>query len=78
MISTLGRTMVGLGIAIAVLGVIVWLIGTMLPVDRGGRLPGDIVIERPGFTLYAPFGLMIAVSVIGTLVLWLLSILSRR
>jgi hypothetical protein len=34
-----------------------------------GRLPGDIVVRRGNFTLYAPLGLMIVVSVVLTLVL---------
>ncbi|MGZ6682274.1 MAG: DUF2905 domain-containing protein [Solirubrobacteraceae bacterium] len=36
------------------------------------RLPGDIVIRRDDVTIYIPLGLMIALSVIGSLVLSLL------
>lgn len=38
-----------------------------------GRLPGDIVIEREGFTLYLPLATSLVVSLGLTLVLWLLS-----
>jgi DUF2905 family protein len=38
-------------------------------------LPGDIVIRRGNFTLYAPIGLMILASVVLTV---LLNLLSRR
>jgi len=38
-----------------------------------GRLPGDIVIERDGFTLYIPLATSLIVSLGLTLVLWLLS-----
>jgi len=38
-----------------------------------GRLPGDIVIERDGFTLYLPLATSLIVSLALTLVLWLLS-----
>jgi len=38
-----------------------------------GRLPGDIVIERKGFTLYLPLATSLLVSLGLTLVLWLLS-----
>ena len=38
-----------------------------------GRLPGDIVIEREGFTLYLPLATSLLVSLGLTLVLWLLS-----
>jgi hypothetical protein len=37
-----------------------------------GRLPGDIVIERDGFTLYLPIATSLIVSLVLTLVLWLL------
>lgn len=37
-----------------------------------GRLPGDIVIDRPGFKLYAPFTTMIVLSLVISLVLWML------
>jgi hypothetical protein len=38
-----------------------------------GRLPGDIVVERENFTLYIPIVTSIAVSVVLTLVLWLIN-----
>jgi hypothetical protein len=37
-----------------------------------GRLPGDIVIQRPHFTLYLPITTMILASAVLTLILWLL------
>jgi hypothetical protein len=37
-----------------------------------GRLPGDIVIERESFRLYLPIGTSVLISVILTLILWLL------
>ena len=37
-----------------------------------GRLPGDIVIDRPGFKLFAPFTTMILLSLVISLILWLL------
>jgi hypothetical protein len=33
------------------------------------RLPGDLVLRRGNFTLYFPIGLMILLSVVGTIVL---------
>ncbi len=43
-----------------------WL--TRLPF---GRLPGDIVIARPGLRFYFPLTTMIIVSLIVSLLLWL-------
>jgi hypothetical protein len=48
--------------------------GLLLAAKLGvGRLPGDLVIKRDGFTLYAPIGLMIVLSIVGTIVLNLLA-----
>jgi Protein of unknown function (DUF2905) len=48
--------------------------GLLLAAKLGvGRLPGDLVIKRDGFTLYAPIGLMIVLSIVGTIVLSLLA-----
>jgi len=35
------------------------------------RLPGDIIIERPGFTLYIPLGTSLVISVVLSLLLYL-------
>ena len=42
------------------------LLASKLGVDR---LPGDIVLRRGNFTLYAPIGLMILLSLVATVVL---------
>ena len=42
------------------------LLASKLGVDR---LPGDIVVRRGNFTLYAPIGLMILLSLVATVVL---------
>ncbi len=71
--------MVGFGLGLAAVGALLWLIGSNLPAGtKTGRLPGDLVIERPGFTLYAPIGLMVVISLGATLLFWLLGVLSRR
>jgi len=38
-----------------------------------GRLPGDIVIERENFRLYLPITTSILISIVLSLVLWLLN-----
>jgi hypothetical protein len=37
-----------------------------------GRLPGDLVIDRPGFRFYAPFATMLLVSLVVSFILWLM------
>ncbi len=36
-----------------------------------GRLPGDVVIERPHFRLYFPIVTCLLISVVVTLLIWL-------
>ena len=36
-----------------------------------GRLPGDIVVDRPGFKVFAPFTSMIVLSLVLSLLFWL-------
>jgi len=36
------------------------------------RLPGDILIDRPGFKFFFPFTTMLIVSVVLSLLIWLL------
>jgi hypothetical protein len=63
--GTLGKILVIAGIGIAALGALIWLLaGT----GWFGRLPGDIRIERPGFTCLFPLASMILVSVVLTIV----------
>lgn len=62
------RILVTVGLLIAVIGLL-WPWLSQLPL---GRLPGDIVVDRPGFKLFAPFTTMIIVSVVLSLVIWLL------
>jgi len=73
MLVWLGLGFVGMGIVIAALGLLLGAVGA-----RGGRLlPGDIVISRPGFTFIFPLATSILVSVVLTLVLWLVAALRR-
>ena len=58
------RLLIMLGLLIVGVGVL-WPWLSKLPI---GRLPGDVVVDRPGFKLFAPFTTMIIVS----LIVWLL------
>ena len=62
-----------LGKFIVVIGVIATLIGLVMWSGFApkwlGRLPGDIVWRRDNVTVYIPFGLMILISLILTLLL---------
>ena len=75
MLSSLGRVLLLIGAVTAVAGGALMLIGDRLA--GRGRLPGDIVIQRPGYTFYFPLGLCIAASLLLTFLLWLVR-LARR
>jgi Protein of unknown function (DUF2905) len=62
------RLLIVLGLLIAAVGAL-WPWISRLPI---GRLPGDVVVDRPGFKLFAPFTTMIIVSLIVSLGIWLL------
>ena len=40
---------------------------------RYGHLPGDIVVERNNFTLYVPIATGLLISVVLTLLFWLIN-----
>lgn len=58
----MGQTLLVIGLLIAAIGL---AITVGVPV---GRLPGDIVIRREGFTLYLPIATCILISLVLTLV----------
>lgn len=75
-LSSLGKVLVTIGLILAAMGGLVWLIGrTGLPL---GRLPGDINIRRPGFALYFPLTTMLLVSLLLTVALNIILRLFRR
>jgi len=65
-----GKFLIIAGLVIIVLGAVLMLAGK---VPFPGRLPGDIIIERKNFTFYFPLATSIILSVILTLILWILS-----
>ena len=64
----MSRFLIIAGILLIVLGV-AWPFLARLGL---GRLPGDLRIERDGFTFYFPITTSIVVSLVLTLILWLL------
>lgn len=64
------RALIIAGIVIIAVG-LAWPWLSRLPL---GRLPGDIVVDRPGFRFHFPLATSIIVSLVISLVIWL----SRR
>lgn len=56
-----------LGLAIALLGALLWLFGR----SGGGFLPGDIVVEKKNVRFYFPVVTCLVVSLVLSLIAWL-------
>jgi len=67
--SFLGKMLLGMGLFIALLGLLLLGLGKLFAI---GRLPGDISIHRGNFTLYFPLVTSLVLSLILTIVLNLL------
>lgn len=65
--SSAGPLLVGAGIVLVLVGLLVWSGG----LGWFGRLPGDIRIERDSVRVYVPLVSMLLVSIVLSLVLYL-------
>jgi hypothetical protein len=61
------RALILIGLAVVVIG-LAWPWVSKLPL---GRLPGDIVIDRPGFKFFFPLTTGILVSLVLSFLAWL-------
>ena len=65
---SLGKSLIVIGLVIALIGVIFSLAGR---IPWLGRLPGDIYVKRENFTFYFPLATSIIISLILSFILWL-------
>jgi hypothetical protein len=65
----MSRALILFGLALVVVGLLWPYIGKL----GLGRLPGDIVVERPGYSFYFPLMTSLLLSVVVSLVLWLVN-----
>ena len=68
-IQNIGKFLILLGLLISAIGGLLLLSGK---VPWIGRLPGDILIQKKNFTFYFPLATSILLSLILTLLFWLL------
>jgi hypothetical protein len=72
-LTTIGRWIILGGVGLLIIGVVLWFAGRVgIPL---GRLPGDIRIEREGFSCFAPIATSLLLSVLLTI---LLNLILRR
>ena len=68
---SLARILVGLGLMLVLAGAVVYLLGRFgIPL---GHLPGDFAWRRKNVAVYFPLGTSVLLSILLTLVLYLLS-----
>ncbi len=67
--SALGKSLILIGIVITFIGIVLVFAGK---IPWLGRLPGDIYIKRDNFTFYFPLATSILLSVIVSMLFWLL------
>jgi hypothetical protein len=72
--SGFGWVLVTTGLVVAGVG-LVWVLAPNLP--RPGRLPGDVVIERGDSRFYFPVVTCVVVSVVLSVVVWLVQAVRR-
>lgn len=65
----IGKFLVITGLVIMAVGGLLVLSGK---VSWIGRLPGDIIIEKKNFTFYFPLATSVLISIILTLIFWLI------
>ena len=66
-LSSWGKVLAIVGVVLIVLGGLIWLLGKAgLPL---GHLPGDVRIQREGWSCYVPIVTMILLSLLLTIVL---------
>ena len=68
--SDTGKYIIIAGVMIVLLGVLIYFFHDKL--NWIGRLPGDIRIEKENFRFYFPITTTILLSLLGTLIIWLI------
>ena len=67
--SGVGRLLLTCGLGLAAVGAVLVLIPK---VPWLGRLPGDILVQKPHVTFFFPLGTCLLLSLLGSLVVWII------
>ena len=70
-----GKILMGIGGSLIIVGAVWHFVGKVIPF---GRLPGDISIEKPGFSFYFPIATSVLLSVVFSLIAWFVNYLQKK
>ncbi len=70
------RLLIFVGLGFLALGLLLLAL-QHLPGLKVGRLPGDIYIQRDGFTFYFPIVTMLILSALISFILWIIALLRK-
>ncbi|OQW37979.1 MAG: hypothetical protein A4E19_11345 [Nitrospira sp. SG-bin1] len=80
--TTFGKVLIGIGLGIVVLGVLLVVVDRIPGLGSAfswlGKLPGDISIKRDNFSFYFPIATSIVLSILLSLLFYLVGWLFRR
>ncbi|MFN8664735.1 MAG: DUF2905 domain-containing protein [Thermomicrobiales bacterium] len=68
-LATIGRFLVAAGLVLAAVGLLLVVAPQIPGLDRLGRLPGDIFVQRGNTTVFVPIVSSIVISVLLTIIL---------
>jgi hypothetical protein len=78
----MGKLLVILGVALVAIGGLIMVLDKLAASGSGfgwlGRLPGDVFIKRDHFTFYFPLATSILISIVLSVVFYLVSVLFKR
>ncbi len=71
-LGMVGKWLVKIGGILLIIGALLWFFRDVPILNKIGRLPGDIRIQKDNFTFYFPLTTSILISLVLTLIFWLL------
>jgi DUF2905 family protein len=71
-LDSFGKLLLGLGGLLLLIGALLVFGGRLPGIAALGRLPGDIFIKRDNFSFYFPLTTSLLISIILSLMLWLI------
>ena len=76
-VAQAGKVLMAVGLATALLGLLLWGVSSLAPGLKLGRLPGDIAFDNGGTKVFVPITTMLLLSAVLTLVIWLVSTIRK-